>query len=70
MKNLTRSGFNFKSLLFTNKQSLYIHEYQAYDLLKKYQLPLVPVTPQIIFRVLEQVHLKMLMLLPKELCQV
>jgi hypothetical protein len=26
-----------------NVYQLYLHEYQAYDLLKKYQVPLVPV---------------------------
>jgi succinyl-CoA synthetase beta subunit len=43
MKNLNRSLSNFKSLFTKNKYSLYIHEYQAYDILKKYKLPLVPV---------------------------
>ena len=38
-----RSGFNFKTLVSANKYGLYLHEYQAYDLLKKYKLPLVPV---------------------------
>ena len=33
----------FKTLLNCNKYGLYLHEYQAYDLLKKYKLPLVPV---------------------------
>ena len=32
-----RSFLNFKTLIHQNKCSLYIHEYQAYDLLKKYQ---------------------------------
>lgn len=34
-----------KSRLLTQKNvfNLYMHEYQAYDLLKKYQVPLVPV---------------------------
>lgn len=38
-----KKGFNFRSLLNQNKYGLYLHEYQAYDLLKKYKLPLVPV---------------------------
>lgn len=42
MKSI-RTGLNFKSLVHQNKCSLYIHEYQAHDLLKKYKLPLVPV---------------------------
>lgn len=34
-----------KSRLLTQQNvfNLYMHEYQAYDLLKKYQVPLVPV---------------------------
>lgn len=35
-----RSGL---TLLFRPRYNLYLHEYQAYDLLKKYQLSLVPV---------------------------
>lgn len=42
MKHLHK-GIQFKSLLTRNKYGLYLHEYQAYDLLKKYKLPLVPV---------------------------
>lgn len=42
MKGL-QSGFKFKALLHQNRYGLYLHEYQAYDLLKKYKLPLVPV---------------------------
>lgn len=38
-----KTGLNFRGLLHQNKCGLYIHEYQAYDLLKKYHLPLVPV---------------------------
>ena len=44
MRNL-RSAYNYKSLLQKNRCGLYIHEYQAHDLLKKYKLPLVPVLP-------------------------
>ena len=42
--NKLRTGLKFKALLHQNRCGLYIHEYQAYDLLKKYGLPLVPVT--------------------------
>lgn len=42
MKNLQK-GFHFRSILNQNRYGLYLHEYQAYDLLKKYKLPLVPV---------------------------
>lgn len=42
MKGIQRS-IQFKTLLNRNKYGLYLHEYQAYDLLKKYKLPLVPV---------------------------
>lgn len=61
MKNLNRSLLNFKSLFTKNKYSLYIHEYQAYDILKKYKLPLVPVIFVLSIRALEQVLLRMLM---------
>lgn len=30
-------------LTHSNRYNLYLHEYQAYDLLKKYNVPLVPV---------------------------
>ena len=43
MKNFSRSPFYFKSIFQRLTHTLYIHEYQAYDILKKYQLPLVPV---------------------------
>lgn len=49
----------FKSLLMKPKQTLYIHEYQAYDLLKKYHLPLVPVIKTINIRASGQAPLKM-----------
>jgi hypothetical protein len=42
MKSIPK-GFQFKSLVMSNKYGLYLHEYQAYELLKKYKLPLVPV---------------------------
>jgi hypothetical protein len=32
------------TLTHRNVYHLYLHEYQAYDLLKKYQVPLVPVS--------------------------
>lgn len=44
---------------------LYLHEYQAYDLLKKYQVPLVPVH-HLQSRVLEPILLKMHLQLRKE----
>lgn len=47
MKHIQK-GIHFKSLLNRNKYGLYLHEYQAYDLLKKYKLPLVPVHSHII----------------------
>lgn len=31
------------NLVHLNKYNLYLHEYQAYELLKKYDVPLVPV---------------------------
>ena len=34
-----------RALIHQNAFQLYLHEYQAYDLLKKYQVPLVPVIP-------------------------
>ena len=58
MRNFVKSTPNFKSLLIKPQYGLYIHEYQAYDLLKKYQLPLVPVI-HILFRALELAHQKM-----------
>ena len=42
MKGIQK-GIQFKTLLNRNRYGLYLHEYQAYDLLKKYKLPLVPV---------------------------
>ena len=37
---------HIKSRLLTQQNvfNLYMHEYQAYDLLKRYQVPLVPVS--------------------------
>lgn len=67
MRNLIKPTLNFKQLLTKTKYGLYIHEYQAYDLLKRYQLPLVPVTHPL-SRVLEPAHPMMLMQLLKELC--
>lgn len=64
--NIACSALRFKSLTDKNKCGLYIHEYQAYDLLKKYQLPLVPVIFWI-FRVSVQVLLMMPMPLLKGL---
>ena len=43
MKSL-KAGLNYKALMQRNTYGLYIHEYQAHDLLKKYKLPLVPVS--------------------------
>lgn len=63
--SIATSALKFRSLLDKNKCGLYIHEYQAYDLLKRYQLPLVPVK-FLLSRALEQVLQKMLMLLLKE----
>lgn len=64
MQNLNRSLSNFKSLFTKNKYSLYIHEYQAYDILKKYKLPLVPVIFVLFVRVLEPALQRMLIPLP------
>ena len=60
MKNIQK-GLQFKSLVSRNMYGLYLHEYQAYELLKKYKLPLVPVIFSL-FRALELVLQKMLML--------
>lgn len=43
MNKLARSVFKFNPLTHQNKYNLYLHEYQAYDLLKQYNVPLVPV---------------------------
>ena len=51
MNNL-RKILNSRTLIQTNKYGLYIHEYQAYEVLKKYGLPMVPVS-HILFRALE-----------------
>lgn len=67
-QNLAFSALKYRSLLNQNKCGLYIHEYQAYDLLKKYQLPLVPVL-YFLFRASELALLKTLMPLLRELCQ-
>ena len=50
-----------KARLLTQKNvfNLYMHEYQAYDLLKKYQVPLVPVSI-IPYRATEPARHKML----------
>jgi hypothetical protein len=45
-----------------NVFKLYLHEYQAYDLLKKYQVPLVQVSERL-FRATERARLRMLRLL-------
>lgn len=60
MKNIQK-GLQFKSLVSRNIYGLYLHEYQAYELLKKYKLPLVPVIC-LLFRALELVLQKMLIL--------
>ena len=52
MNNL-RKILNSKALTQTNKYGLYIHEYQAYEVLKKYGLPMVPVSLLFLLRVLE-----------------
>lgn len=49
-----------------NVFQMYLHEYQAYDLLKKYQVPLVPVLFTSL-RVLELTRLKMHWQLRREL---
>ena len=67
MRNLTKSSLNYKSLLTKGKYGLYLHEYQAYDILKKYQVPLVPVH-HLSCRVLEPALLTMLMPLLKGSC--
>ncbi len=64
MKTIQK-GIHFRSLLNRNKYGLYLHEYQAYDLLKKYKLPLVPVI-LFLFRVLGQAPQRMHMQLHKE----
>ena len=66
MRNFSNSAMAFKSLLTKAKNTLYIHEYQAYDILKKYQLPLVPVKNYLLSRAFEQAHQKTHMLLPNE----
>jgi len=43
-----------------NRYNLFLHEYQVYDLLKKYQVPLVPVSISK-YRVSERIHLRMLL---------
>lgn len=58
MKGIQK-GIQFKSLVARNRYGLYLHEYQAYDLLKKYKLPLVPVHYQS-FRALGQALLRTL----------
>jgi hypothetical protein len=58
MNKIARSLFKFNPLTHQNQFNLYIHEYQAYEILKTYGLPLVPVILQL-FRVLEQARPKM-----------
>lgn len=43
MNKISRNIFKLNSLTHSNKYNLYIHEYQAYEILKKYNVPLVPV---------------------------
>ena len=46
-----------RTLTQQNIFQLYLHEYQAYDLLKKYQVPLVPVHTHL-FRASEPIRQK------------
>lgn len=43
MNRVAKNVFKFNALTHQNKYNLYLHEYQAYEILKKYNLPLVPV---------------------------
>jgi len=65
MNKIAKNILKISSLTHSNKYNLYLHEYQAYEILKGYGLPLVPVII-LLFRVLEQALLKMLTLLPTE----
>lgn len=67
MNHIRKSVFgNFgKTLIQSNKYGLYIHEYQAYEILKKYGLPMVPVSRFSYYRASELPLQKMLMQLHK-----
>ena len=67
MNKLARNLFKFKPLIHQNKYNLYLHEYQAYEILKKYGLPLVPVISAL-FRVLEPALQMMPMPSPIDSC--
>ena len=43
MNKIPKGLFQFKQLTHSNKYNLYVHEYQAHDMLKKYNVPLVNV---------------------------
>lgn len=60
MNKIAKSIFKFNPLTQQNKYNLYLHEYQTYEILRHYDLPLVPVC-LFLFRVLESVRRKMLM---------
>lgn len=59
MQSFSRKAVS-RLLTQQNTYHLYLHEYQAYDLLKKYHVPLVPVS-SILFRASEPTTQKMLM---------
>jgi len=42
MNRVAKNVFKFNPLTHQNKYNLYLHEYQAYEILKKYNVPLVP----------------------------
>ena len=67
MNKLARNIFRFKPLTHQNKYNLYLHEYQAYEILKKYGVPLVPVIFAL-FRASEPPHPMTLMPLPTDSC--
>lgn len=67
MNKLARNIFKFNPLTHQNKYNLYLHEYQAYEILKKYGLPLVPVILPL-FRALEPQPLMMPTALPTGSC--
>ena len=58
MNRVAKNVFKFNPLTHQNKYNLYLHEYQAYEILKKYNVPLVPVL-FLLYRVSEQALLKM-----------
>lgn len=58
MNRVAKNVFKFNPLTHQNKYNLYLHEYQAYEILKKYNVPLVPVS-FLLYRVSEQALLKM-----------